>query len=188
MNTPAHLIVGMAAFARPNAARLNVAAFAGSLAPDVSLYVLGTYALFIKQISPSIVFGQMYFSDEWQRVFAIDNSVFLWLALAFAGYWIRRDWLFVFGLAGLLHISTDFLLHHDDGRQHFWPLTDWVFSSPISYWDPSRYGWIVGPAEGLLCLVLAVWMCFKFRTLLARAMIAALAATEIVPVLGPLLF
>ncbi len=187
MNTPAHLVIGLAAFARRDSPRINTAAFAGSLLPDVSLYLLGSYALFVSNIPPSVVFGEMYFSDDWQRVFAVDNSVFLWGCILLAGWLARKDWVIVLGAAGLVHISFDFLLHHDDGRAHFWPLSDWIFNSPVSYWDPTQYGNIVGPIEGLVCLGLAGWMLLRFRSKLARAMIIILAALEVVPVLGPLL-
>ncbi len=188
MNTPAHLVLGMAALARPNSPRVNTAAFAGSLLPDLSLYLMGFWALFIQNIPPGIVFGQLYYSEAWQTVFAIDNSFFVWTAFVLAGYWFRKDWLFVFGLAGLLHILFDFPLHHDDGRPHFFPVSDWVFSSPISYWDPRHYGNIVGAIEAVLSLFLAVWMCLKFRSLLARSMIVVLLAAELVPTLGSILF
>ena len=187
MNTPAHLILGLGVLSRPGSPKVNLAAAAGSLLPDLSLYLLGSYALFVRSVPPNIVFGEMYYSDAWQRIFAIDNSVFVWLCAATAGWWLRRDWLMVFGIAGILHVATDLPLHHDDGRQHLWPFSDWVFESPISYWDPSRYGGIVGSLEGILCLALAVWMFRRFRSLGSRAMIVVLAASELLPALGPIL-
>ena len=188
MNTPAHLILGLGVLSRPDSPKVNLAAAAGSLLPDLSLYLLGSYALFVSNVPPGIVFGEMYYSDAWQRIFAIDNSVFVWLCAGAAGWWFRRDWLMVFGIAGILHVATDLPLHHDDGRQHFWPISDWIFESPISYWDPSRYGGIVGPLEVLLCMALAVWMFRRFRSLGSRAMILLLAASEVLPALGPVLF
>ena len=38
--------------------------------------------------------------------------------------------------AALVHLTLDFPLHNDDARAHFWPLTNWKFTSPVSYWDP----------------------------------------------------
>ena len=187
MNTPAHLILGLGVLSRPGSPNVNLAAAAGSLLPDLSLYLLVSHALFVGNVPPSIVFGEMYYSDAWQRIFAIDNSVFVWLCAAAVGWWLRRDWLMVFGIAGILHVATDLPLHHDDGRQHLWPFSDWVFESPISYWDPSRYGSIVGPLEAMLCLAVAVWMFHRFRSLGSRAMILLLAASEVLPALGSIL-
>ena len=187
MNTPAHLLLGMGAFARPNSPKINLAAFAGSLVPDLSLYLLVSYALFVSEIPPNVVFGELYYSTEWQRIFAFDNSVFVWLGIAVAGWWLRRDWLLVFGIAGILHVGTDLPLHHDDGRQHFWPLSDWVFESPVSYWDPAQYGNIIGPIEGVLCVAIAFWMFRRFRSFVSRALISLLVALEVLPILGAML-
>lgn len=180
MNTPAHLIIGASAFARPDAKAVNASAVLGSLAPDVSLYLLAINAIFIQGIPERTVFGEMYFSDEWQRVFAIDNSFFVWLAVLLAGMALKQRWLLVFGAAALIHLALDMPLHHDDGRQHFWPVSDWVFSSPVSYWDPARHGLIFGSLEALVCVALCVLLWRRFRGWPARAMTVVAGAAEIV--------
>ncbi|MDA7966387.1 MAG: cobalamin biosynthesis protein CobQ, partial [Ruegeria sp.] len=78
MNTPAHLLIGAAVFARPAKGRILAAALVGSLLPDLSLYVMAGVSLFILNIPEQVVFDQLYFSPAWQTVFAIDNSFFLW--------------------------------------------------------------------------------------------------------------
>ena len=183
MNTPAHLIFGAAAFARPGAPAVTAAAVAGALAPDLSLYLLTSWALYVQGLSPHVVFDQLYFSAAWQRVFAVDNSIFVWGALAGAGVWSGRAWLTAFGGAGLLHVLMDLPLHHDDGRPHFWPLTDWVFKSPVSYWDTSRHAGIVGPLEGLAALLLCVILWRRFRGWPARGLIVVAATLEMLPTL-----
>ena len=159
MNTPAHLILGIAAFARPVTSRNLTAAFLGSLAPDLSLYLLAGTSLFVLGIPPNVVFGELYFSPAWQTVFAIDNSFFLWGALLGVGLWRRLPLLQIFCLAGLFHIASDFLLHHDDGRPHFWPLSTWVFESPLSYWDKQHGAVWIAPLEALASVVaiLVIW-------------------------------
>lgn len=62
----------------------------------------------------------------------------------------------VFSLAAALHVATDFPVHVNDGRPAFWPFSNWIFSSPVSYWDSRYYGSIVGLFE----LVLAAGLCF----------------------------
>ena len=181
MNTPAHLIFGVGAFARPGQRAVCLAAVAGSLLPDLSLYVLAGFELFILGIPPSVVFGQSYYSALWQQIFAVDNSVFVWAIPVLAGLVLRRNWLTVFGFAGLLHLALDFPLHHDDGRQHFWPLSDWIFRSPVSYWDPAHYGQIVGVIEVTAALVVCAILIWRFRSLIARLAIVALAVLEAFP-------
>lgn len=132
MNTPAHVIFAAAAFARPYDRRRTVAAVAGALAPDASLYVMVAVSLYILGLDAQYVFGTLYFSESWQQVFKVDNSVFVWGAMFGLAWWLKARNAMVFGASGLMHLALDFPLHHDDGRPHFWPLTDWVFQSPIS--------------------------------------------------------
>lgn len=62
-------------------------------------------------------------------------------------YWIarlrridRRRILLWFLLGWVGHALADFLTHAGDTRPLFWPLTDWQWSSPVSYYNPSYYG------------------------------------------------
>lgn len=160
MNTPAHLLLGAAVFGHRMRPALVWAGFAGAMVPDLSLYLMAGVALFVMQIDPEVVFGQLYRSRSWQTVFAIDNSFFVWGALLFWGFWRRSSILIAFAGAGLLHIALDFPLHHDDGRAHFWPITAWVFESPLSYWDRHHGAGVIAPFELLLALAayaLVIW-------------------------------
>ena len=159
MNTPAHLLVGVALCARRDVPRTGRMAALGSLLPDLSLYVLAGVSLFLLQVPPQRVFDELYFSDAWQAVFSVDNSFVIWggiFALAIA---IRALPLAAFSGAGLAHIATDFALHHDDARAHFWPVSDWVFESPLSYWDSQNNAALVAPVTLLAVLVSAyvIW-------------------------------
>ncbi len=178
MNTPAHLIFGVAAFGNPGRRGTAGAALLGALAPDLSLYLLAGVSLFILGIPESVVFGQLYFSDRWQTVFAIDNSVFLWGGILAAALWRRMPRLTAFAAAGLLHLALDFPLHHDDGRPHFWPVSDWVFESPVSYWDGRHHAGVVAPLEVLASVGLAALAFARHRRIWLRALLALLVALE----------
>ena len=181
MNTPAHVIFAAAAFARPGQPRHSAAAVAGALAPDISLYAMSIVSIYILGIAPERVFGTLYFSDAWQAVFRIDNSFILWgLALLVAWLAGARAWM-VFAASALLHLALDMPLHHDDGRAHFWPLSDWVFRSPVSYWDPARHGGVVGPIETAVSMLLCVVLLRRFSGMAARLAICALAAAQLLP-------
>ena len=180
MNTPAHLVIGLAAFGRPGRPRVTAAAFLGALVPDASLYMLAGGAL-AAGIPPRTVFGELYYSDAWQAVFAVDNSIPLWGLLLAAGLALRLAPLLAAAGAALLHLAGDILLHADDGRPHFWPFSDWVFASPVSYWDRRHYGDVVAPIEVALTLALCLWLWRRFASGWMRALIAALAAAQAVP-------
>lgn len=156
MNTPAHLLVGVALFSRRDVPRTGWMAALGSLLPDLSLYVLAGVSLFLLQIPPERVFGELYFSTGWQSVFAVDNSLIIWGLVFLLALAIRSLPLLAFSGAGLVHIVSDLALHNDDARPHFWPITDWVFESPISYWDTHHHAALVAPFTLLAALLSAV--------------------------------
>ncbi|APX11958.1 cobalamin biosynthesis protein CobQ [Tateyamaria omphalii] len=156
MNTPAHLLIGAAAFGKSADQRILVAAFAGGLMPDLSLYLMAGVSLYILGIPPSVVFNDLYFSGAWQTVFAIDNSFFVWGVLCAIAVWRKSGWAIALTGAALVHLALDFPLHHDDGRPHFWPFSYWVFESPVSYWDRSHGAALVAPIEASIATVAAV--------------------------------
>ena len=183
MNTPAHLIFGLAAFGKPESKAITAAALVGALIPDFSLYAMAGWHLNVLGTSPQVVFGELYFSDAWQGIFRIDNSIILWgIGLALA-VMFRSGVAFALCGAALLHLGLDFLLHNDDGRAHFWPITNWIFASPVSYWDPDHYGNIVGPIEIALSLAACAYLWRRYKGVLMRILIAILGLMEFVPVI-----
>lgn len=178
MNTPAHLVFGAVAFGRPDVPRTTFGALAGSLAPDISLYLMTAVSIWGLGISPQTVFRELYYSGGWQQVFAIDNSFVLWgLALAVATR-ARSAPAIAFTGAALLHLAFDFPLHTHDARMHFWPLTEWRFESPVSYWDDGAHARLVeGTVLGAVVLLgVLIWR--RFRTWAMRATAALLVSME----------
>jgi len=178
MNTPAHLIFGFALFGRPGAPKVTASAIAGALLPDLSLYVLAGTSLMVLGIPGERVFNELYFSNAWQTVFAIDNSFILWGVLVLVGLGTGNVMLRAFSGAGVLHLATDFALHHDDGRPHFWPVSDWVFQSPVSYWDSAHHAGVIAPLEGLACAGLTLVILTRFPTWWVRGVALMLIALE----------
>lgn len=183
MNTPAHLIFGAAAFARPDKPKVTAAAIIGGLMPDLSLYLLCAWSLFIVGNEPSYVFDVQYFSAQWQAVFAVDNSFVLWGCLLAIGLWSKRHWLWAFAGSGLIHLLFDFLLHHDDARRHFWPLSDWVFVSPFSYWDRHHHGTLIGGLEMAAVAVLTLLLFRRFGWSKTAVFFGFIALLELAPIL-----
>lgn len=159
MNTPAHLLFGAALFGGKSDSRTMGAALFGALLPDLSLYVMAGWALRVQQIPPQVVFDELYFSESWQRVFAIDNSILLWALCFFVALRLRSPVGTAFAASGVLHLVLDLLVHAGDGRPHFWPVSDWVFHAPISYWDSSHGAWIIAPLSlaACVCAFVRIW-------------------------------
>lgn len=192
MNTPAHLLLSAALWARPTRggprppgaqARINGAALAGSLIPDASLYLMVLWELRVNGRTPAQVFGEDYRDPFWTAVFSVDNSIPLWLALTALG--AALGWRPLAALAGsaLLHCVIDLGLHNDDGRPHFQPFTGWILESPVSYWDPAHWGWLVGPLEFAMCAGLAALLWRRFRSRIVHALIGAALVAEAAPAL-----
>ena len=183
MNTPSHMLIGAALFARPLVPARLVAALAGGLVPDLPLFAMVLWSTRVAGVPESVVFGEMYFSDNWQAVFAVDHGLLVWGALLGWALWRRQALLHAFAGAGLLHAAVDFLTHADDARRQFWPVSDWVFQSPVSYWDPRFYGAEFAIFEFGLVLALTAWLCWRLRRLWERALVLAVAAPVVLPVL-----
>ena len=77
------------------------------------------------------------------------------LLIAWA-FWAKKAGWIAFAGAALLHIAVDFPLHGEDARMNFWPISDWVFRSPVSYWDTRAGAGLVGPVEIILSVAAAV--------------------------------
>lgn len=189
MNTPAHLIFGLTAFGLPERKAVTAAALAGAMIPDLSLYLMVGWHMRVLETPPQVIFGELYFSDAWQSVFRVDNSMVLWGIALVLGVMARSQVVVALCGAALLHLVLDFGLHHDDGRAHFWPITDWIFASPVSYWDRNHYGGIVGPIEVFVSLACCVWLWHRYTGWWMRGLIGVLAGLEFVPlVLFTLMF
>ncbi len=183
MNTPAHLLLAAAVFAKPECPKITVSAITGALLPDVSLYVMAGFSLFILDNSPGYVFATQYFSTNWQQVFAIDNSFILWAILGGLALWLRKSWLIALTGGALLHLCFDFPLHHDDARMHFWPVSTWVFESPLSYWDSQHFGGIISLLEQLMVISILVLLWRRFKTVPIRVFYILLTVAELAPVI-----
>lgn len=181
MNTPTHLIFGLTAFGRPGQTAVVAGALFGALVPDLSLYLMAGTHLLLLGTPPEVVFGELYFSDAWQRIFRIDNSFVIWGLALFLSVATQTRWAIALCGAALLHLLFDFPLHHDDGRAHFWPISNWVFVSPVSYWDRNHYGHIVGPVEVAAALMCCAVLWRRFKGWAMRFLIGVFAAAEAIP-------
>lgn len=144
MNTQTHILLAAALLAKPGQPARNSAVIAGALAPDIAIYTLVVWSKFAG-IPKHTVWSQLYYSPPWSDAVTIDNSAPLYLLLLLLGLVISNwranaNFLTLFALAALIHLATDFPVHVGDAHAHFWPISDWRFRSPVSYWNPDHYG------------------------------------------------
>ncbi|MEL7491914.1 MAG: hypothetical protein AAGJ73_14450 [Pseudomonadota bacterium] len=173
MNTPTHLIAAFAVLARPQSPRRNLAVVAGALAPDVWIYVFFTWAQFFTAYSMEEIWRDVYWTQPWQFFGAISNSAPVALALAMIAAWRKSELLSAFAFALLIHAALDFPVHADDAHRHFWPLTDWRFISPVSYWDADHHGTLGALIEAAVFFAAAIVLWRRFPARWARGTLAA---------------
>ena len=182
MNTQTHLLLAAAAFGRGERGKGQGAILLGALAPDLSIFALAAWAVGTG-LSSAAVWEEAYWSEPWQTLSAISNSLPLWGTVLLVGLAVRSRPATLFAAAGLLHLGLDLPLHADDAHRHFWPLSDWRFRSPVSYWDPAHHGIAAGMVEAALgaALVAVLWRRHRARRVRA-ALVAVALAYALVPI------
>ncbi len=147
MNSPTHSLLALALLSKKDSPKRNWAVFLGSFIPDLAIYLWAPYQKFVNGVSGEDMWRELYFQAPMQNLIAYFNSIPIYLALLAFG-WVSRTkiWgqmLLFFAAAALIHMATDLPVHAEDAYRHFWPLTDWRFFSPLSYWDKGHHaGWV----------------------------------------------
>lgn len=153
---------------------VTVAAILGAVLPDASLFVMFFIAK-AQGVADSVIWREWYFSATWQQIGAITNSIPIFAGIALVAAATRKHLLTIGSVAALLHCLTDLPLHHNDGHPHFWPFSQWIYSSPVSYWDPDHYGnqWAI--VELCLAAVMIVFLWRRFSHTGSRVLLALTA-------------
>ena len=159
MNTPMHLLLSSALLGNSRYRDYWPWIIVGALLPDLPMF--GFYAYYkLLGISESLIWGELYFLPSWQNFFDLFNSIPMAAVLAVAAYYARQPALVALALSLLLHAAFDLPLHNDDAHRHFFPLSDWRFISPLSYWDSAHYGDWVRVAE-LALNIACLWLLLR---------------------------
>ena len=164
MMSQTHILVASALMAKPGEKLRNTAVLLGAFIPDAAIYGLFVWSK-IAGIDEKKVWDELYWQEPWQTYTAAGNSVFLYLAMLVISLIALRNapvvhrigiFLIFFSLAALTHLAGDFPVHHDDAHRHLWPVSDWKFISPVSYWDPNHNGRIFSILEVFLGIALSI--------------------------------
>ncbi|MDE2877611.1 hypothetical protein [Candidatus Palauibacter soopunensis] len=183
MTTPAHAALSLIVLGRSERNALPVAL--GAVAPDLPMLVFYFWERLARGVSEGRIWSERYFDPGWQVVFDIPSSIpLLALALCILLVLIGRrsaagripppgvvaalrparltEWaLFVASM--IIHALGDLPLHREDAHRHFFPFSDWRFTSPVSYWDPDHYGGYAAIGEVLLVLAVSFFLFRAYR-------------------------
>ncbi|MGK7943986.1 MAG: hypothetical protein AB4058_05910 [Microcystaceae cyanobacterium] len=158
MNTPSHTIINLVALGRNTSPSLNYAIILGSILPDIAIFWFYFWSKWIKGLPDNYIWSKAYFSPAWQDIFAVPNSFILCgIGLGIASYFQKPWWQFLF-LSMILHLICDIAVHHDDAHRHFFPLSNYRFISPLSYWDVRHYGRWVALFELITVVGCSLWL------------------------------
>lgn len=175
MTTQSHAILNIAILSKPDKPYLHAYACFGAVIPDVPIFIFFVVETFIRRTSQHQLWSSRYFMETWQNFFDIFNAVPLILIVLGIGYYLMHsERVMVVAWSMLIHCAFDFLTHHDDGHRHFFPLSDFIFESPISYWDRHHYAEIFGPIERLVILVASIYLFPRLKTRFGRVVLVAI--------------
>lgn len=132
----------------------------GAFYPDLPGLFCLLYCHFIQGFSLARIHDVIYPSPLWQGLADGFHSIPLALgALLICVFlkWKPGAW---FSLSAILHSLEDIPVHAGNPHRHFWPLSDWRFTSPFSCYDPRFHlGWVASLDFALA--LLAAWVIYK---------------------------
>jgi hypothetical protein len=155
----------------------------GALIPDAIIFFWAPWQRWGAGRDWSAIWSQHYFDAPAQALIAPFNGVLVYGVLLILGLWLdRKDprrapwgtWIAVFSLAALLHLGLDAPVHSHDAYRHFWPLSDWRFYSPISYWEMDLHARWVSLVEAALVLISAGILWRRFPKLWVKVTLGLL--------------
>ena len=179
MISTTHSVLALAALSKADDKSRNWAIFTGSALPDLVIYIWAPYQILIRKVDSQTLWNDLYFQAPMQNLIAYFNSVPIYATFAVLGFTQRRKiWgalMLVFALAALLHIATDLPVHNHDAYRHFWPLSDWRFISPLSYYEADHHGRWVSFVEAIIAAMSIFILWRRFPKLSTRIILALLA-------------
>jgi len=139
MYTPAHIAASLLVWKDEPGWTAAAAVTFGAALPDLPMF--GFYVVSkLSATSERDIWSTLYFEDHWQLLFDAFNSIPIFLLLVIVSMYVRSPLGVLLSASAILHVLCDLPVHHEDAHRHFLPLSDWRFRSPVSYWDPQRFG------------------------------------------------
>jgi len=177
MNTQSHAILNLFLLRKifkekiNKVKNINTIIVFGSILPDIPMFFFFFWYTFVVPTAQQTIWRTLYFTEGWQTLFNLFNSIPIFLIIAGLAYYFSKTRLFIFALANLLHFVEDFFVHQEDAHAHFFPLSNYKFSSPISYWNSSGYGAYFSMIETIVILVLSIYLFKQIKTWWGKALL-----------------
>lgn len=153
MNTPSHYILNLAFLGKTLDSKNNIAIATGAILPDIPIFIFYLVAKYIYKLPETKIWSEAYYEPFWQNTVALFHSIPLAIIGAIIFFYL--DWKpgMILCISMICHSLLDLPVHHDDAHRHFFPLSNYRFISPFSYWDVNHYGKTVSFIEMALVLI-----------------------------------
>lgn len=161
MNTPGHAVLNLAVLGDGRGRSLDLAVVAGAVVPDLPMVLFYAWARLAAGLPERVVWSEAYFDPRWQAFFDVFNSVPLVCVLLWVAHRRSMRRTVAFGWSSMLHFALDLPSHGSDAHRHFFPLSDFRFESPVSYWDVDSFGAVVGSLEIALVAGLTLFLLLR---------------------------
>ncbi|MGF1600494.1 MAG: hypothetical protein ACFCU8_00515 [Thermosynechococcaceae cyanobacterium] len=170
MNTPSHAILNLALLLpHQQTEKLLPIIAVGAILPDIPMFTLYLWAK-VKGIPPQQLWTETYYQPLWQNWTNLFHSIPLAGLGLGIGIACHAQLLAVLCGSSVLHSLLDLPVHNDDAHRHFFPFHPYRFISPLSYWDPRHYGYIVALVEILLVLLATVYLFPQVESTLVKGL------------------
>ncbi|MEM7565507.1 MAG: hypothetical protein AAF353_21115, partial [Pseudomonadota bacterium] len=160
----AHAVINLYLLRRNPDHLKTTAIVTGAVIPDLVIIVFYAWHLFLGTPEQQI-WSVEYYNPQWQASIDIFNSIPIFIIAILICAKLGKPVLIALFASLLLHTLGDLPLHHDDAHRHFFPVLDWRFESPLSYWDPAHHGNLVALAEFTVVMAASVFLWIKHAVL-----------------------
>ncbi|MBK1988622.1 hypothetical protein A0J48_013915 [Sphaerospermopsis aphanizomenoides BCCUSP55] len=173
MNTPSHAILNLVIFNQQIRTQSSLAILIGAVLPDIPIFVFYFLMKFVYRLSERQIWSEVYYQPFWQAVVSTFHSIPLALLGILIGHIANWQVIEVCFISMVLHSLLDLPVHNDDAHRHFFPLSNYRFISPFSYWDVNHYGRIVALVEILLVLAASIYLFLGIQAYLGAGLLIA---------------
>lgn len=186
MQTHGHYVLNLALLGKTIAPKHNIAITLGAILPDIPIFIFYLISKYMYNMPEAKIWGQAYYEPIWQNIIATSHSIPIAL-IGFVIFW-RLDWKWgaILCVSMVFHCLLDLPVHHDDAHRHFYPLSDYRFYSPFSYWDVNHHAKIVAGIEAALVLIASPIVMSLLKTPYTKGILILINVTYFVTYFGML--